>query len=158
MSSSATKFEIKVDDLSGREIAELLGEHLRCMTEITPLESMHALNLDKLRKPDITFWSVWEGRDLAGCGALKELSPVHGEIKSMRTADAHLRKGVGSAVLSHIIAEAKQRGYRRLSLETGAFEYFRPAHELYKKFGFNFCAPFGDYREDPNSVFMTREL
>ena len=153
-----SKFEIKVDDLSGQEIAELLGEHLRCMAEITPLESMHALNLDKLRKPDITFWSVWEGCDLAGCGALKQLSPVHGEIKSMRTAVAHLRKGVGSVVLNHIIAEAKRRGYRRLSLETGAIEYFHPAHGLYKKFGFNLCAPFGDYCDDPNSVFMTKEL
>lgn len=153
-----SKFEIRVDDLRGREIAELLAEHLRCLAEITPSESMHALDLDELRQPDITFWSIWVERALAGCGALKELNSEHGEIKSMRTARTHLRKGVGSAVLEHIVAEARRRGYRRLSLETGAIEYFHPAHGLYEKFGFRKCPPFGDYREDPNSVFMTRAL
>lgn len=119
---------------------------------------MHALNLDALRKPEITFWSVWEGADLVGCGALKELDAQHAEIKSMRTASAHLRKGVASQVLQHIITEAKRRNYRRLSLETGSGLPFEPARSLYAKFGFKNCGPFASYGDDPNSVFMTMEL
>lgn len=151
-------FEIRIDDLNGREIQELLMEHLRALAEITPPESRHALNLDELRKPDITFWSVWEQHELVGCGALKHLDAGHGEIKSMRTASAHVRKGVASKVLEHIIAEAKRRRYRRLSLETGATAHFHPAHSLYRKFGFSDCPPFANYIEDPNSLFMTKEL
>ena len=150
--------EIKLDDLSGPEIAELLAEHLRSLAEVSPPESRHALNFDGLRQPGVTFWSVWQGDELVGCGALKELDREHGEIKSMRTAKAHLRKGVGAKILEHIISEAQRRGYRRLSLETGAMEYFQPAHNLYRKFGFRNCTPFGEYREDPNSIFMTREI
>jgi putative acetyltransferase len=150
--------EIRIDDLRGREISELLNEHLRSLAEVSPPESCHALSLDGLRQPDVTFWSAWKDGELAGCGALKELGDEHGEIKSMRTAVSHLRQGVGSFVLEHIISEARRRGYRRLSLETGAMSYFRPAHALYEKFGFKRCAPFGNYREDPNSVFMSREL
>ena len=150
--------DIKIDDLGGAEITNLLVEHLRCMAAVSPPESRHALNLDELRKPDITFWSVWQGQELAGCGALKELDATHGEVKSMRTATAHLRKGVASAVLQHIIAEAKRRGYRRLSLETGSMDYFTPACRLYQRFGFTNCAPFADYVEDPNSMFMTLAL
>jgi putative acetyltransferase len=150
--------EITIDDLSGPEIAALLTEHLRCMAEVSPPESRHALNLDELRKPDITFWSVWDGRELVGCGALKELNSEHGEIKSMRTAQAHLRKGVASLLLERIISEAKQRAYRRLSLETGSMRYFEPAHQLYRKFGFVRCPPFDGYIEDANSLFMTKEL
>ena len=151
--------EIRTDDLRGPEIVDLLTEHLRSLAEISPPESMHALNLDELRQPDITFWSVWQENALAGCGALKQLNPEHGEIKSMRTAKAHLRKGIASMLLEHIITEAKQRGYRRLSLETGgAKEHFDPAHNLYHKFGFKPCPPFASYLEDPNSLFMTREL
>jgi len=158
MSTSNFTMEIKIDDLTGPAIAELLTEHLRCLTEVSPPESCHALNLDALRRPDITFWTVWCGHELAGCGALKELGAGHGEIKSMRTARFHLRKGVASALLERIIAEAKQRGYGRLSLETGAMPYFEPAHRLYSKFGFCKCPPFGGYVEDRNSVFMTKEL
>ena len=150
--------EIRIDDLSGGEIEKLLMEHLRSLADVTPPESRHALNLDELRKPDITFWSVWQGHEVVGCAALKELDAGHGESKSMRTASAHVRKGVASRILEHIIAEAKQRGYRRLSLETGAMPYFRPAHSLYRKFGFSNCPPFASYIEDPNSVFMTKEL
>src|SRR4029453_6606646 len=128
------------------------------MAGVSPPESRHALNLDELRAPDITFWSVWHGSELVGCGALKELDDAHGEIKSMRTAAAHLRKGVGTMVLQQIISEATRRGYRRLSLETGAMPYFEPAHSLYRKFGFRNCPPFAGYREDANSIFMTREL
>ena len=150
--------EIRIDDLSGPEIAALLTEHLECAAKVSPRKSRHALDLDGLRKPEITFWSVWQGKELAGCGALKELDARHGEVKSMRTATAHLRKGVAATVLQHIIAEAKRRGYRKLSLETGSMEYFDPARQLYQKFGFRKCAPFAGYVEDPNSVFMTMAL
>ena len=149
---------IKVDDLRGPEIQELLGEHLRNMHEISPPESVHALDLEGLRKPEITFWTVWEGDELLGCGALKELGGAHAEIKSMRTAARHLRKGVAKTLLTHILAEAVRRGYKRLSLETGSMGEFEPARRLYASFGFTFCAPFADYVEDPHSVFMTREL
>jgi putative acetyltransferase len=151
-------FEIKPDDLNSPEIAEFLREHLRSLAQVTPPESMHALNLDELRKADVTFWSVWHGRELVGCGALKELGGGHGEIKSMRTTRSHLRQGVASLLLRHIISEARRRGYRRLSLETGSTKYFEPAHNLYRKFGFTSCPPFIGYREDPNSLFMTKEL
>lgn len=150
--------EIRVDDLGSREIVELLREHVATLSRISPPESCHALDLDGLRKPEVTFWTVWSGADLAGFGALKELSRQHAEVKSMRTARAHLRKGVASRMLEHIIAEARRREYRRLSLETGSMEYFEPARRLYSKFGFTVCGPFAAYVEDPNSVFMTREL
>jgi putative acetyltransferase len=151
--------DIRIDDLSGPEIAGLLTEHLQSLAKISPPESMHALNLDGLRRPDVTFWSAWQGQELVGCGALKELNSGHGEVKSMRTAAAHLRKGVAATVLKHIITEAKLRGYRKLSLETGATEeHFTPAHQLYHKFGFRKCAPFADYADDPNSLFMTMAL
>jgi putative acetyltransferase len=150
--------EIRIDDLNGPEVAALLAEHLRCMAAVSPPESRHALNLDGLRLPDVTFWTVWHDQRLAGCGALKQLEPEHGEIKSMRTAQACLRQGVASFLLQHIISEARRRSYHRLSLETGAMKYFEPAHSLYRKFGFSPCAPFANYRQDPNSVFMTKEL
>ena len=153
-----TALEIRIDDLSGCEIGKLLMEHLRSLADVTPPESRHALNLDELRKPEVTFWSVWQGQEVVACAALKQFDAGHGEIKSMRTASAHVRKGVASRVLEHIIAEAKRRGYRRLSLETGAMPYFQPAHGLYRKFGFSNCPPFASYVEDPNSVFMTKEL
>ncbi|MBK8475753.1 MAG: GNAT family N-acetyltransferase [Opitutaceae bacterium] len=150
--------ELRTGGLDRPEVIDLLAEHLRTLTAITPPESMHALNLDALHHPAVTFWSLWAGNEVLGCGALKELSPVHGEIKSMRTANAHLRTGVGRVVMQGIIAEAQRRGYRRLSLETGRTEYFRPAHRLYETFGFTLCGPFGDYQNDPNSAFMTKEL
>ena len=149
---------IELDDLSRPEIAELLKEHRASMFVHSPPESVHALSIEGLRSPDITFWSVWENGELLGCGALKELDPQHGEIKSMRTASAHVRKGVARAVVRHIIAEAKRRGYRRLSLETGSMAAFEPARQLYTACGFAYCEPFGDYVNDPNSVFMTMEL
>ena len=151
-------FIIKMDDLRGPEIANLLEEHLRCMSSVSPPESVHALNLEKLRRPEITFWTVWDGNNLAGCGALKALDTRHGEVKSMRTAYAYLRRGVGRLVLQTIMIEVRKRGYHRLSLETGSMAYFKPAHELYRKFGFKECGPFNGYIEDPNSLFMTTEL
>lgn len=150
--------EIKIDDLTGPEVAELLREHLRGMALHSPPESIHALDLEGLRRPDITFWGAWEGSELLGCGALKELETGHGEIKSMRTAAVHLRKGVAVRLLEHILGAAARRGYRRLSLETGSMAAFEPARKLYTRFGFRYCGPFADYREDPNSVFMSREL
>lgn len=150
--------QIRVDDLTGPQIIDLLREHLRCMERVSPPESRHALNLDGLRKPEITFWTIWNNAELAGCGALKQLDSHHGEIKSMRTAAAYLRQGVASRMLEHILAETKQRSYGRLSLETGSMDYFAPARQLYSRFGFTYCAPFADYREDPNSVFMTKEF
>jgi putative acetyltransferase len=150
--------DIRVDDLNGPEIIQLLQEHLHSMTLHSPPESIHALDIEKLRKPDITFWTVWQDSKLMGCGALKELDDAHGEIKSMRTASAHLRKGVATAMLTHILEEARRRSYRRLSLETGSVEAFAPARSLYARFGFKPCAPFAEYVEDPYSVFMTIEL
>ena len=149
---------ITIDDLSGSAIVALLQAHLQNLAALSPPESMHALDIGALRKPEITFWSVWDGEELAGCGALKELDAQHAEIKSMRTAAAHLRKGVASKLLQHIISEARRRSYRRLSLETGAGDAFVPARTLYAKSGFKPCEPFASYSEDPNSVFMTMEL
>ena len=150
--------EIRLDDLSGAEIRALLAEHLRNMHQLSPPESVHALDLTALHKPDITFWTAWSDRELLGCGALKELTPEHGEIKSMRTAAAHRGKGVGRAMLQHIMAEARGRSYVRLSLETGSMAAFEPARRLYESFGFTYCPPFADYAEDPNNVFLTRTL
>ena len=149
---------IRVDDLGGPEIALLLEDHLRDMRTTSPPESKHALDLESLCKPDITFWTIWDGTQLTGCGALKALDTQHGEIKSMRTVTARQRQGVASSLLRHIIAEARQRDYRRLSLETGSMPFFAPARQLYTNFGFAPCAPFATYKDDPNSVFMTLEF
>jgi putative acetyltransferase len=150
--------DIRVDDLEGSEIHELLQEHLRSMLSLSPPESVHALDIEALRQPEITFWTVWESGELLGCGALKELDSQHAEIKSMRTVSSHLRKGIAKTLLNHIIAEAKRRSYTRLSLETGSMASFEPAHKLYTSFGFTDCQPFADYIEDPYSIFMTKEL
>jgi putative acetyltransferase len=150
--------DIRVDDLSGPEIIGLLHEHLQSVALHSPPESVHALDLEALRKPDITFWSVWQDSELMGCGAIKELDSRHGEIKSMRTVSLHLRKGVAARLMRHILEEAKRRSYERLSLETGSMDAFAPARNLYASFGFNPCGPFANYVEDTYSVFMTREV
>ncbi len=150
--------EIRIDDVRGAEVCGLIREHLHGMTLHSPPESIHALGLEALRKPEITFWSVWQEAELLGCGALKALDARHGEIKSMRTVTAHLRKGVAARLMEHILEEAKRRSYRRLSLETGSMEAFAPARKLYARYGFQLCGPFAAYSEDPNSVFMTMEL
>lgn len=150
--------QIRRDDLTGPEIRALLEEHLANMRAISPPGSVHALDLDALRRVDVTFWTVWSGADLLGCGALRELTPKHGEVKSMRTAQAHRRKGAARVMLTRIVEEARRRGYERLSLETGTQEPFVPAHRLYESAGFVRCPPFGDYVEDPNSVYMTLVL
>ncbi len=150
--------DIKTDDLSSPEVIGLLNEHLQHMMEITPPHSVHALDIESLKRPEITFWSIWDESQLIGCGALKELDPQHGEIKSMRTASAHLGIGAASYLLEFILAEARRRRYKRVSLETGSFDAFKPARNLYEKFGFTYCEPFSSYKKDPNTVFMTIEL
>ncbi len=149
---------IQIDDLQGPEIARLLQEHLDDMHAISPAESVHALDIAALRQPEITFWSAWEDGQLLGCGAVKQLDARHGEVKSMRTAKAHLRKGVAAALLQTIIKTAQIRGYQRLSLETGSTAHFAPARALYGRFGFTACGPFSDYRLDPFSLYMTKLL
>lgn len=150
--------QIVVDDLSGPQIAGFLEAHVQQMRSITPLESKHALDLDDLRTPDTTFWSVLDGEALVGCGAIKRLDAAHAELKSMRAAPARQRSGIASLLLEHIVTEARHMGFARLSLETGSHEFFLPARKLYEKFGFVHCAPFGTYRPDPNSAFMTKNL
>ena len=154
----APRGEIRGGGLDRPEVEALLREHLLDMHRNTPPESIHALDLEALRAPAISFWSMWDGGELMGCGALKELDPQHGEIKSMRTAATHLRQGVARRMLDHIVAEARRRRYLRLSLETGSMAAFAPAHKLYAEFGFRPCGPFADYIEDPHSVYMALEL
>ena len=149
---------IQPDDPARPDVLALLEEHLRHMRELSPPESVHALDVAQLKVPEITFWTVRSGEQLLGCGALKELTPDHGEVKSMRTPAALRGKGAGRAVLNHMIGEAKKRGYKRLSLETGPAETFAAAHQLYKAVGFTECGPFGDYTLDPHSVFLTLDL
>ena len=151
-------WRIVEDDLSDPKVHALLNTHLSAMYATSPPESVHALDLGELRSPDVTLWTAWDGDDLMGCAALKALDDTHGEVKSMRTARAYLRQGVASAILRHIIAEARRRGYTRLSLETGSMDFFAPAHQLYRSFGFTTCEPFGAYKPDPNSTFMTLVL
>jgi putative acetyltransferase len=150
--------KIETDDLTRPEIHALLNEHLQNMYELSPPESVHALDLSKLRKPEITFWTAWDEGMLVGCGALKEMDAKHGEVKSMRTPSAIRRRGAGRAILAHIVEVARSRGYERLSLETGSMDAFQPARTLYESFGFSYCGPFGDYTDDPNSTFMTLRL
>lgn len=148
--------EIVRDDLSSAPIIAFLRAHLVQMRSITPEESVHALDLDELARPEVTFWSVWDGGSVVGCGALKRLDAEHAELKSMRTAPARRRSGVASLLLTHILTEAKNLGFARVSLETGSAEFFAPARNLYEKFGFDYCARFADYRLDPHSVFMSK--
>ena len=150
--------DIRVDDLSSPEIVRLLHLHVQSAALHSPPESVHALDLEALRRPEVTLWSVWQNSEFMGCGALKELDSRHGEIKSMRTVSSHLRKGVAARLIRHILDEARRRSYRRLSLETGSMEAFAPARSLYARFGFKPCGPFAAYVEDPYSVFMTREV
>lgn len=150
--------KITRDDLSGNAIAEFLKEHIEEMRSVSPPESKHALDLDGLRSNKISFWSVYDGYELVGCGALKEIDPNHGEIKSMRVSRSRRGKGIGTFLLEYIIGEARRRKYQRLSLETGSMDFFLPARSLYQKMGFVYCGPFGTYQADPNSAFMTLDL
>ena len=148
----------RVDDLSGSPTRDLIVRHLRGMHEHSPADSVHALDIDRLRAPNVVFWSAWIGDDIAGCGALKRLDGNKGEIKSMRVADRFLGQGVGRGMLDHIVAEARKMGMHSLWLETGSGAAFIPATMLYESAGFTRCGPFGGYHADPFSVFMTRSL
>jgi len=150
--------EIRADDPRNPPVAALLAEHLGDLVRHSPPESMHALDADALGAPGVTLWTAWEGETLLGCGALLELDRTHAEIKSMRTATRHLRKGVAAGLLAYMIEQARQRGYRRLSLETGSMDAFAPSRALYAGYGFVPCEPFAGYVPDPHSVFMTHEL
>ncbi|MDF9401118.1 GNAT family N-acetyltransferase [Vibrio sp. 1180_3] len=150
--------EIRVDNLEGTGVLQLLEEHLRDMYATSPAESVHALDVEALKHPSITFWCAEKNGVVQGCIALKELTSNHAEIKSMRTATSSRNQGVASQLLSHVVAVAKTRNYEFLSLETGSMDYFLAARKLYEKHGFIYCGPFGDYQPDPNSCFMTRKL
>ena len=145
-------------DLDDARVRALIEEHLTAQRATSPPCSVHALDLMGLRAPDVKVWAAWDGDALLGVGALKQLSPEQGEIKSMHTVRAHRRRGIGDAILLHIVAEARSRGMSRLSLETGSGQFHAAARALYRKHGFVECAPFASYVEDPYSVFMTREL
>jgi putative acetyltransferase len=153
-----TPVQIIPGDLTDARVIDLLRHHFTSARAQTAPGSAHALDLDGLRAPGITFWTAWDGETLVAIGALKQLSQDHGEVKSMHTALAARRKGLGSAMLRHIIASARSRGMSRLSLETGSWDYFHPAVALYRKHGFIECPPFAGYVPDPNSVFMTLDL
>lgn len=158
MTRETTPLDIRLDDPRRPEVAALLAEHEDAMAATAPAESRHALDVDGLARPGITFWCAWDGARLAGCGALKDLGGGHGELKSMRTAHAYLRRGVAAAILGHIEAHARAQGYARLSLETGSMAYFEPARSLYARAGYRPCGPFAQYRDDPLSAFMTKAL
>lgn len=150
--------DVRKEDVTAPDVFALLQDHLKSMTMHSPPESIHALNADRLRQPDVTFWSARGNGILLGCGALKELNSRHGEIKSMKTSPHHVRKGVANRILRHMLEEARRRGYQRISLETGSMEAFLPASRLYEKAGFQYCDPFAHYKEDPNSLFMTLNI
>lgn len=146
------------DDFSGEAIRALIAFHVADAESLSPPQNVHAMPLERLAEPDVAFFSAWLDGELAGCGALRKLTPDHGEVKSMRVAPGFLRRGVGEAMLLHLIAEARTRGFARLSLETGRPEAFRPAQSLYAKHGFAQCPPFGDYSENDFSLCMSRTL
>jgi len=154
----ATMMRILPGDLGDPRVTGLLLTHLASARAQTARGSAHALDVAALQSPDISLWTIWEGEVLLGTGALKRITPEHGEVKSMHTAQSERRRGAGSAMLRHIIANAKAQGMSRLSLETGSWEHFRPAIALYGRHGFVECAPFAGYAPDPNSVFMTLDL
>jgi len=155
---SIASLRIERDDLSGPDIIALLQLHLDEMFQWSPPESVHAMPAERLRQSDVTFFAAWDGAILAGCGAIKHLDSAHGELKSMRAAPAYRGKGVGRAILARLLDEARERGYARVSLETGRPEPFHPAQALYRANGFVECGPFADYAADPFSLFLTREL
>jgi putative acetyltransferase len=154
----ATTLTIAPGDLTDPRIVALLDTHVTAARAESPRESAHALEVSELQTPDIDFWAAWEGEVLAAVGALKRMEPGHGELKSMHTAKALRGRGVGAAMLRHLIAEGRAQGLRRLSLETGAMAYFEPARTLYRRHGFDVCGPYGAYKLDPNSVYMTLDL
>ena len=155
---TAPLMKIKRDNLSSEAIARFLQQHIEDMQAVSPPESKHALDLNGLKQSDIQFWSVWQEEALIGCCAIKKLSNTHGEIKSMRVATQARGRGVGTAMLHHLINKARENGMSRLSLETGSMSFFTPARRLYEKSGFVPCPPFAQYKPDPNSCFYTLSL
>ncbi|MFC3381987.1 GNAT family N-acetyltransferase [Couchioplanes azureus] len=155
---SAAELRIEVDDLGREEVRRLIADHLADMHATSPAESVHALDLTELRAPEVSFWTVWDGAELLGCGALKELDPSAGEIKTMRTRPEARGRGVAAHLLTFLLDECRRRGYRSVSLETGTQDFFAPARRLYGRHGFVPCAPFADYTTDPNSTYMTLRL
>ncbi|MFW8648953.1 GNAT family N-acetyltransferase [Vibrio diabolicus] len=149
---------IEIDNLERPQVLALLEEHLHDMYATSPPESVHALDVSKLKLPSITFWTGWDGEQLLGCVAMSQLEDGHAELKSMRTTLSARKQGVASRLLNHVIEQAKHQEIQRLSLETGSMAFFEPAHRLYEKYGFAYCEPFGDYQPDPNSRFMTLAL
>ncbi|MCZ2721404.1 GNAT family N-acetyltransferase [Marinomonas sp. 15G1-11] len=149
---------IALDDLESGAVLRLLEAHLKDMYATSPAESVHALDPESLKQPSISFWSATQDNEVLGCIALKELTPSHAEIKSMRTCESARNQGVASQLLQHVLTVASSRKYNKLSLETGSMDFFLPARTLYKKYGFDYCGPFADYSLDPNSVFMERIL
>ncbi|MCX8942896.1 GNAT family N-acetyltransferase [Vibrio parahaemolyticus] len=149
---------IEIDNLERQQVLALLEEHLQDMYATSPPESVHALDVSKLKLPSITFWTGWDGEQLLGCVAMSQLEDGHAELKSMRTTPSARKQGVASRLLNHVIEQAKHQGIQRLSFETGSMAFFEPAHRLYEKHGFVYCEPFGDYQPDPNSRFMTLAL
>ncbi len=149
---------IEIDNLERPPVIALLEEHLQDMYATSPPESVHALDVSKLKLPSITFWTGWDGDQLLGCVAMSQLEDGHAELKSMRTTLSARKQGVASRLLNHVIEQAKHQGIQRLSLETGSMAFFEPAHRLYEKYGFAYCEPFGDYQPDPNSRFITLAL
>lgn len=152
------QYSIIEDDLSGAAITALLRFHLDEAHRLSPPGSVHALPIERLRRPDVSFFSAWDENSLAACGALKHIDEGRAELKAMRADPAYRGKGAGRAMLHHLLAVAKALGYARVSLETGRTEPFEPARRLYESHGFAECPPFGDYTEDPFSICMTRDL
>ena len=140
------------------EVNDLLKKHFIELRSVSPAGSTHVLDIDGLKDPSIKFWSLWDGKELVGCGALKLLEKKHGEFKSIRVADKFRKNGMGERIISHLIDQAKQIGIKKLSTETGAGEFFAPARKLFKKFGFEECKPFAHYKEDPNSCYYTLNI
>ncbi len=154
----ALPLRFQLDTLTAPAVRDLVATHLRTMRAQSPACSAHALEIDALRGPDLRFWSVWSDEDLVGCGALKRLSPAHGELKSMHIRTGWRRRGLAARLLTHLEEQAIAAGRHRLSLETGSQAAFAPARQLYASFGYLPCEPFGSYVEDPNSAFMSKSL
>ena len=140
------------------EVNDLLKKHFIELRSVSPAGSTHVLDIDGLKDPSIKFWSLWEDNKLIGCGALKFLEKNHGEFKSIRVADEFKKKGIGERIINHLIGEAKKLKISKLSIETGAGDFFLPARNLFSKFGFKSCPPFAHYKEDPNSCYYTLNL
>lgn len=157
-SAERHRVHIEVDDLSREAVHALLAEHLADMHATSPPDSVHALDLTGLAHPAVTVWTLWDQGFVLGCAALKELGPTEGEIKSMRTTGAARGRGVATHLLSHVLDDARRRGYTRLNLETGSQDFFAPARRLYWRHGFIPCPPFSDYQNDSNSTYLTCAL